>query len=162
MLAASCCWDELVEGYAPAHGRPALHAVPLCLSLGHSLDSRLDKALEALLLAYELGARMGECYRVPSGEHVDGTWGTDVASLAAAVMLEIGSSGERRAVSAALCQMSRSLFAPVQEGASCQLTGTAQHLGDQRWLREAAAWSPPLALRRRSGAALAAAIRVRS
>ncbi len=142
VLAASCCWDELVEGYAPAHGRPALHVVPLCLSLGQSLDSRLDKALEALLLAYELGARLGECYRVPPGEHVDGTWGTAVASLAAAVMLEIGSSGERMAVSAALCQMSRSLFAPVQEGASCRLLypGLAASRGLDLAVAAAAGW----------------------
>ncbi len=142
VMAASCCWDELVEGYAPAHGRPALHAVPLCLSLGHSLGSRLDKTLEALLLAYELGARLGESYRVPPGEHVDGTWGTAVASLAAAVMLEIGASGELQAVSAALCQMSRSLFAAVREGASCRLLypGLAASRGLDLAMAAAAGW----------------------
>ena len=67
VLAASACWDELVGGYAPARGRPALPAVPLCLSLGSApgerLGSNLNRSLEALLLAYELGARLGESYR---------------------------------------------------------------------------------------------------
>lgn len=117
VLGASACWDELVEGYAPAHGRPALHGVPVAMSLGRSLG----QALESMFLSYELGARLGEAYRVPVGEHVDGTWGTAVAALAAAIALEIGPHGEVEAVSAALCQMSRSLLAPVREGASCRL-----------------------------------------
>ncbi len=117
VLAASACWDELVEGYAPAHGRPALHGVPVAMSLCRSLG----QALESLFLSYELGARLGEAYRVPAGEHVDGTWGTAVAALAAAVALDIGPDREVEAVNAALCQMSRSLLAPVREGASCRL-----------------------------------------
>jgi 2-methylcitrate dehydratase PrpD len=121
VLATSACWDELVEGYAPSHGRPALHAVPLCLSLGQSLSCNLNTTLEALFLAYELGARLGESYQVPPGEHGDGTWGTAVAALTAAVLLDVGASAEVEAVHAALCQMSRSLFAAVQDGASCRL-----------------------------------------
>lgn len=152
VLAASACWDELVEGYAPSHGRPALHAVPLCLSLGHALGGRpggrLSRTLEALLLAYELGARLGESYRVPPGEHVDGTWGTVVASLTAAVLLDVGASAEIDAVSIALCQMSRSLFAAVQEGNNCRLlyAGLAASRGVDLALAAAAGWRGPKAL----------------
>jgi len=150
VLAASACWDELVEGYAPAHGRPALHAVPLCLSLGQSLGLSLNSTLEALFLAYELGARLGESYRVAPGEHVDGTWGTPVAALTAAALLEIGASAELEAVSAALCQMSRSLFAPVQEGVSCRLLypGLAASRGLDLAVAAAAGWLGPEALER--------------
>ncbi len=154
VLAASACWDELVEGYAPAHGRPALHAVPLCLSLGHAQGGRpacsLNRTLEALLLAYELGGRLGESYRVPPGEHVDGTWGTAVAALTAAVLLEIGASAELEAVCSALCQMSRSLFAAVQEGASCRLLypGLAASRGLDLAMAAAAGLRGPAALDR--------------
>jgi 2-methylcitrate dehydratase PrpD len=144
VLGASACWDELVEGYAPAHGRPALHGVPVAMGLGRSLG----QSLESLFLSYELGARLGEAYRVPPGEHVDGTWGTAVAALAAAVLLEIGASGELEAVTAALCQMSRSLFASVREGASCRLLvpGLAASRGMDLAVAAAAGFRGPQAL----------------
>lgn len=117
VLAASACWEELVEGYAPAHGRPALHVVPICMVLGKTIEA----AMEALFLGYELGARIGEWYQVPLGEHVDGTWGTPAAALTAAALLDIGIENETAAISSALCQMSRSLFIALKEGASCRL-----------------------------------------
>ena len=67
VLAAAACWDELVEGYAPAHGRPALHVVPVCMALGQALQRPLGSVLMALLQGYELGARFGEAYQVPAG-----------------------------------------------------------------------------------------------
>jgi 2-methylcitrate dehydratase PrpD len=141
VLGASACWDELVEGYAPAHGRPALHIVPICMVLGQTIEA----AMGALFLGYELGARIGEWYQVPLGEHVDGTWGTPAAALTAAALLDIGIENETAAISSALCQMSRSLFIALKEGASCRLLypGLASARGIDLAIAAAAGFTSP-------------------
>ena len=141
VLAASACWDELVEGYAPAHGRPALHVVPICMVLGQTIEA----AMGGLFLGYELGARIGEWYQVPLGEHVDGTWGTPAAALTAAALLDIGIENEIAAISSAMCQMSRSLFGALKEGASCRLLypGLAAARGIDLAIAAAAGFTSP-------------------
>lgn len=145
VVAAAACWDELVEGYAPAHGRPALHVVPVCVALGDALDCSLGEVLKALLQGYELGARFGEAYRVPAGEHVDGTWGTVAATVAASALLNLAPQQRIGAMSAALAQMSRSLYMPVGEGAmSRQLhPGLAASRGMELSLAAAAGFAGP-------------------
>jgi 2-methylcitrate dehydratase PrpD len=141
VLSASACWDELVEGYAPAHGRPALHVVPICMVLGQTIEA----AMGALFLGYELGARIGEWYQVPLGEHVDGTWGTPAAALTAATLLDIGIENETAAIGSALCQMSRSLFLALKEGANCRLLypGLAAARGIDLAIAAAAGFTSP-------------------
>lgn len=145
VLAAAACWDELVEGYAPAHGRPALHVVPVCVALGEALQRPLGAVLMALLQGYELGARFGEAYRVPAGEHVDGTWGTVGATMAASVLLQLPPPQRAGALTAALAQMTRSLFRPVGEGATSRLLhpGLAAARGIDLALAAGAGFSGP-------------------
>ena len=121
VLSAAATWDELIEGQAKAHGRPALHTVPLCISLGISQQLNLGQILLAMLHGYEVGARFGEAYAVPKGEHVDGTWGTIAATVSACTLLKATPQQTTGAVNAALCQMSRSLFAPVKAGSKSRL-----------------------------------------
>ncbi len=121
VLSTAAPWNELVEGHATSHGRPALHVVPLCIGLGLSRSASLHQILQAVMEGYEIGARLGEAYAVPRGEHVDGTWGT-VAATASACRLLGNSHGQTQgAINAALCQMSRSLFAQVDSGAESRL-----------------------------------------
>lgn len=150
VVAAAACWDDLVEGYAPAHGRPALHVVPVCLALGQALARSLGEVLQALLQGYEVGARFGEAYRVPAGEHVDGTWGTVAASVAASALLNLSVPQRRGAISAALSQMSRSLILPVGEGAMSRLLhpGLAASRGIDLGLAAAAGFAGPEGLER--------------
>ena len=121
VLSAAAPWNELVEGNAKTHGRPALHVVPISLGLGLSLQSTLDQILQAILQGYEIGSRFGEAYSVPPGEHVDGTWGTIAATVAACTLLKTTPEQTRGAINGALCQMSRSLFAPVEAGSYSRL-----------------------------------------
>ena len=121
VLSAAATWDELIEGQAKAHGRPALHTVPLCISLGISQQLNLGQILLAMLHGYEVGARFGEAYAVPPGEHVDGTWGTIAATVSACTLLKATPQQTTGAVNAARCQMSRSLFAPVKAGSKSRL-----------------------------------------
>lgn len=145
VLATAACWDELVEGYAPAHGRPALHVVPVSVALGEALDRSLGEVLRSLLLGYELGARFGEAYRVPAAEHVDGTWGTVAATVAAASLLHLSARQRIGALSAALTQMSRSLYRSVGEGAMSRLLhpGLAASRGINLALAAAAGFAGP-------------------
>ncbi len=121
VLSAAAPWNELVEGNAKAHGRPALHVVPISIGLGLSLNCTLDQILRAILQGYEIGTRFGEAYSVPPGEHVDGTWGTIAATVAACTLLKTTPEQTRGAINGALCQMSRSLFAPVEAGSGSRL-----------------------------------------
>ena len=121
LLSAAATWNELIEGQAKAHGRPALHTVPLCISLGISQQHNLGNILLAMLHGYEVGARFGEAYAVPKGEHVDGTWGTIAATVSACTLLKATPQQTNGAVNAARCQMSRSLFAPVKAGSPSRL-----------------------------------------
>ena len=121
LLSAAATWNELIEGQAQAHGRPALHTVPLCISLGISQQRNLGQILLAMLHGYEVGARFGAAYAVPKGEHVDGTWGTIAATVSACTLLKATPQQTTGAVNAALCQMSRSLFAPVKAGSQSRL-----------------------------------------
>ena len=121
LLSAAATWNELIEGYAKAHGRPALHTVPLCISLGISQGQNLGDILLAMLHGYEVGARFGEAYAVPKGEHVDGTWGTIAATISACTLLNATPDQTIGAMNAARCQMSRSLFAPVKAGSQSRL-----------------------------------------
>lgn len=121
VLSAAAPWNELVEGHATSHGRPALHVVPLCISLGLSRSASLHQILQAVMEGYEIGTRFGEAYTVPRGEHVDGTWGTVAATVSACRLLGTSHGQTLRAINAALCQMSRSLFAPVESGAESRL-----------------------------------------
>ncbi len=121
LLSAAATRNELIEGHAKAHGRPGLHTVPLCISLGISQGRNLGQILLAMLHGYEVGARFGEAYAVPTGEHVDGTWGTIAATVSACTLLKATPQQTTGAVNASLCQMSRSLFAPVKAGSQSRL-----------------------------------------
>jgi 2-methylcitrate dehydratase PrpD len=109
------------------------------------LGQTIEAAMGALFLGYELGARIGEWYQVPLGEHVDGTWGTPAAALTAAALLDIGIENEAAAIGSALCQMSRSLFIALREGASCRLLypGLASARGIDLAIAAAAGFTSP-------------------
>ena len=153
VLAAAAPWNELVEGYAKAHGRPALHVVPLCIGLGLSRRATLDQVLRALMEGYEIGARFGEAYAVPPGEHVDGTWGTVAATVSACRLLKANRAQTQGAINAALCQMTRSLFAPVEAGAESRLlySGLSAIKGLQLAVAAKAGLHGPAKLERPSG-----------
>jgi 2-methylcitrate dehydratase PrpD len=115
------------------------------VALGEALGRSLGEVLKALLQGYELGARFGEAYRVPEGEHVDGTWGTVAASVAASALLNLSPQQRDGAMNAALAQMSRSLYLPVGEGAMSRLLhpGLAASRGMDLSLAAAAGFAGP-------------------
>lgn len=72
---------ELDEGNQYARGHPAIHVVPALLAL-RPADGRA--LLVALVVGYEIGARIGIASRLRVTMHPHGTWGTVGAALAVA------------------------------------------------------------------------------
>ncbi|NQV81628.1 MAG: MmgE/PrpD family protein [Alphaproteobacteria bacterium] len=119
VMALAACWDEACEGLAAAHGRPGLHAVPAALALALDRGASLAETLDAIVVGYEVGGRLGAAWRIRGGMHVDGTWGIVAAAASAAALLNGRAGGVvGAAVEAAACMIPASLYAPVRQGAT--------------------------------------------
>jgi 2-methylcitrate dehydratase PrpD len=84
---------ELDEGNQYARGHPAIHVVPALLAAPRGDGAAL---LTALVLGYELGARVGIASRLNVAMHPHGTWGTLGAAMGVA-KLHGASAAEMRA-----------------------------------------------------------------
>ena len=142
-LAMASCWDEACEGHALAHGRPGVAALAALLPM--SRDLRWDEFRRALLVGYEVGARMGALLRIRSGMHVDGNWPALGAAAAAACALGLDDAQVLAAVHIAACQLPMSLYRPVQTGDTARNTylGHAAALGQMAALAAASGIGAP-------------------
>lgn len=128
-LTMGACSDEACEGHAGAHGRPGIAALG---SIWPSVsDMRLSDLLRALVVGYEVGARMGAVLRIAPGMHVDGNWPSLGAAAAAACALGLRPERIIAAIGIAACQLPTSLYRPVQTGDTARNTylGHAAVLG---------------------------------
>ncbi len=135
LFAYASCWDEACEGHAGAHGRPALAALaalyPLCR------DKTLGEMLEALIVGYEVGVRMGRALRIKPGMHVDGNWPALGAAVAVGQCVGLTQDRIMQAVGIVACQVPVSLYLPVKAGA----TSRNAYLGHAAVLAVQSAWS---------------------
>lgn len=135
LFAYASCWDEACEGHAGAHGRPALAALaalfPVCR------DKTLGQMLEALIVGYELGARLGHALRIKPGMHVDGNWPALGAAVAVGHCLGLTQDQIIQAVEIVACQVPLSLYLPVRAGA----TSRNAYLGHAAVLAVQSTWS---------------------
>lgn len=132
-LAMAACWDEACEGHAGAHGRPGVATLAALMPL--SRDLRWHEFRTALLVGYEVGARMGAALRIRPGMHVDGNWPALGAAAAVACALGLDDAQIAAAVHLAACQLPLSLYRPVQTGD----TGRNTYLGHSAVLGQLAA-----------------------
>lgn len=77
---------EMDEGNRFAKGHPAIHALPALWALGEIKGLSGKAVMEALVLGYEVGARIGIAAALRPDMHPHGTWGT-VGAAAAVVKL---------------------------------------------------------------------------
>jgi 2-methylcitrate dehydratase PrpD len=128
-LAMGACWDEACEGHAVAHGRPGIAA--LAAIWPSVLEMTLAELLRAVVVGYEVGARMGAALRISPGMHVDANWPSLGAAAAAACALGLDPPGVVGAVGIAACQLPVSLYRPVETGDTARNTylGHAAVLG---------------------------------
>jgi 2-methylcitrate dehydratase PrpD len=75
---------ETDEGNYEAGGHPAIHVVPTALAVAEAMDASGPALLDAVILGYEGGARIGRATRLRRAVHGHGTWGTIGSAIAAA------------------------------------------------------------------------------
>ena len=78
---------ELDEGNQFARGHPAIHVVPAALALAESRRLSGRRLLVALILGYEVGARIGIACKIRMSMHPHGSWGTVGAAAAVGKLL---------------------------------------------------------------------------
>ena len=142
-LAMGACWDEACEGHARAHGRPGVAV--LAALWPHVSELTWDQFVRALVVGYEVGARMGAVLRIGPGMHVDANWPSLGAAAAAACALGLDSEHILTAVNIAACQLPLSLYRPITTGDSARNTylGHAAMLGRMAAQAAAAGISAP-------------------
>jgi 2-methylcitrate dehydratase PrpD len=128
-FAMAACWDEACEGHARAHGRPGVAALAAIWPWAHQLN--WGQLLHALVLGYEVGARMGALLRIAPGMHVDANWPSLGSAAAAASALQLSAPQTLTAIHIAACQLPTSLYRPIQTGDTARNTylGHAAILG---------------------------------
>jgi 2-methylcitrate dehydratase PrpD len=142
-FAMAACWDEACEGHARAHGRPGVAALAAIWPWVHQLN--WGQLLNAFVLGYEVGARMGALLRIAPGMHVDGNWPSLGAAAAAASALQLNAQQTLTAIHIAACQLPTSLYRPIQTGDTARNTylGHAAMLGQMAAQAAAAGISAP-------------------
>lgn len=78
---------EMDEGNRFAKGHPAIHALPALWALGEIKGLSGKAVVEALVLGYEVGARIGIAAALRPDMHPHGTWGTVGAAASVAKLL---------------------------------------------------------------------------
>ena len=128
-MTMGACWDEACEGHAGAHGRPGVAALGAIWP--SVLEMSLAELLRAVVVGYEVGARMGAALRIAPGMHVDANWPSLGAAAAAACASGLDAPGIVNAVGIAACQLPASLYRPVETGDTARNTylGHAAVLG---------------------------------
>ena len=120
--AMAATWDEACEGHAYAHGRPGVPAVAALLPLAVASERGLDATIDALALAYEVGARAGGWLRIRPGMHVDGVWPALGVAAGVARLIGLDAHGIARAIDIAACQLPASIYLPVTHGKTARNT----------------------------------------
>ena len=89
---------ELDEGNQFARGHPAVHVVPAALALAEARKFSGEKLLLALILGYEIGARIGIACKIRMSMHPHGSWGTVGSAVAVGKLLDYDNATMREMI----------------------------------------------------------------
>jgi len=92
---------EMDEGNRFAKGHPAIHALPAVWALAEIKGLPGKAVMEALVLGYEVGARIGIAAAMRPDMHPHGTWGTVGAAAAVAKLLGYDAARIRETINVA-------------------------------------------------------------
>lgn len=109
---------ERDEGHRESKGHPSAQAFPAVLALAERLGSSGPLTRRALLVAYEVGARLGRATVFDPGVHTHGTFGVAGAAAGCAVLLGLDAAGIRTAIDAGCALPVSTSWAPVMAGSS--------------------------------------------
>lgn len=128
---------EMDEGNRFSRGHPAIHVLPAVLATAEAEGTSGRDALLALVLGYEVGARLGGAARLRPAMHPHGTWGTVAAAAAIAKLAGADANGFRETLNVAssltLATSKRTMLEGgtvrnVYAGVSSQMGLLAHHL----------------------------------
>ena len=89
---------ELDEGNQFARGHPGIHVVPAALAVAEARKLSGRRLLTALVLGYEVGARIGIACKIRMSMHPHGSWGTVGAAVAVGKLLEYNHAAMREMI----------------------------------------------------------------
>ena len=89
---------ELDEGNQFARGHPAIHVVPAALALAEARKLSGRRLLTALVLGYEVCARIGIACKIRMSMHPHGSWGTLGAAVAVGKLLGYNQAAMREMI----------------------------------------------------------------
>ncbi len=92
---------ELDEGNQFSRGHPGIHALPSALAVGEQQGAAGHAFLTAMILGYEVGARIGIGARILPTMHPHGTWGTVGAAVAVAKLMSAPADKIREVINVA-------------------------------------------------------------
>jgi 2-methylcitrate dehydratase PrpD len=92
---------ELDEGNQYCRGHPAIHVVPAALAAADAGGASGAALIRALVLGYEIAARIGIASRLRVTMHPHGTWGTVGAAVAAASLAGADAATMRETINVA-------------------------------------------------------------
>jgi len=121
-FALGACFDEACEGSARAHGRPGVATIAAGWALARARGGRLADLIDAVVIGYELAARLGEVMRIRPGMHVDATFPSFGAAAAASWLLGTGAEGVKASLQIAAAQLPVSLYLTARQGANSRNT----------------------------------------
>ena len=96
---------EMDEGNRFTRGHPGIHIVPAALAVAEEINTSGRDFLRALVLGYEIAARIGMAAKIRPSMHPHGTWGTVGAAVAVAMLMGYGEPALKQIinVSSSLC-----------------------------------------------------------
>lgn len=126
---------ELDEGNQYARGHPGIHVVPAALAAAQETQSSGADLIAALVLGYEIGARIGIASKLRVTMHPHGTWGTVGAALAVAKLHRADAAMIGRAIGLASSLGLSTSRRTMLEGATVRNTyaGLSNQLGLTAW-----------------------------
>ena len=94
---------ELDEGNQFARGHPAIHIVPAVLALAEEKNLSGRDLITALVVGYEIGARIGISAKIRMSMHPHGTWGTVGAAVAAGRLVGLDTNAMQEIINVSSC-----------------------------------------------------------
>ncbi len=109
---------EMDEGSRLGGGHPSIHVTPGAMAVAEAQGASGKAFLEAVIIGYEVTARMGAATTAKAEIHSHGTWGTIGTAAAAARLLGLDAAETRQAMSMAVSMSPANTWTPCIEGAT--------------------------------------------
>jgi 2-methylcitrate dehydratase PrpD len=126
---------EIDEGNQYARGHPGIHVVPAALVAAARLGASGEDLITAVVLGYEIGARIGIASKLVVTMHPHGTWGTVGAAVAIARLHEADSDAMAEVINVASSLGLTTSRKTMLEGATVRnsFAGLSNKLGLLAW-----------------------------